>query len=120
MFCVSTDAAKILISPKNATNIEGHNVTFECNLEGQPLSTVTWWKGSTQIDTTGSRYQVSSPPSVVNSTATLTIMSVARSDEGFYRCQAQNQLGSESSNAAYLTVDCKLFHSVRTEVRFSR
>lgn len=110
VFSVSQDAAKILISPKNATSTEGQNVSLECNLEGRPLSTVTWWKGSTQIATNGGRYQVSSPPSsFVNSKVTLTIMNVARSDEGFYQCKAQNQLGSELSEAAYLTVNCKLF-----------
>ena len=109
VLCVSKDAARILISPNNATRTEGQNVTFECNLEGRPLSTVTWWKDSTQINTSGSKYQVSqAPSSVVNSTATLTIIKATSSDEGFYQCRAENQLGSESSKAAYLTVHCKL------------
>lgn len=113
VICVSQDAAKILIAPKNVTSIEGKSVTFECNLEGQPLSKVTWWKDSAQIDPSGSRYQLSSSPSsVVDSKVNLTITNVTRSDEGFYQCKAQNQLGSESSNPAYLTVDCKLFLSV--------
>ena len=109
MFCVSKVAANILISPNNATRNEGQNVTFECDLEGQPLSTVTWFKGSTQIDTSDNRYQDSAPSSsVVNSTATLTIINVTRSDEGFYQCRAENLLGNSLSNAAYLTVNCKL------------
>lgn len=123
MFCVSKVAAKILISPNNATTTEGQNVTFECNLEGQPLSTVTWLKaGSTQIDTYGSsRYQVSAPPSsVVNSRATLTIINVTRSDEGFYQCRAENQLGRELSNAAYLTVNCKLVFCLFACVHFQK
>ena len=109
VLCVSKDAAKILIPPNNATRTEGQNVTFECNLEGRPLSKVTWWKDSTQINTSDSRYQVSqAPSSVVNSTATLTIIDVIRSDESFYQCRAENQLDSESSSAAYLMVNCKL------------
>lgn len=104
----------ILISPNNATRIEGQNVTFECNLEGQPLSIVTWWKGSTQIVTSDSRFHVSgaAPRSVDNSTVTLTITNVTRNDEGFYQCRAENQLGSHSSKGAYLIVDCKLIVSV--------
>ena len=108
VFCIYKVAAKILISPKNATRTEGQNVTFECNFEGQPLSTVTWWKGSKQIDTSSSRYHASEPPSsVINSRVELTVIGVTRSDEGFYQCRATNLLGSELSNSAYLTVNCK-------------
>lgn len=112
VICVSQDAAKILIDPKNVTSTEGQSAAFECNLEGQPLSKVTWWKGSTQVNTSDSRYQLSSPSSVADSKVTLTITKVIRSDEGFYQCEAQNQLGRELSNSAYLNVNCKLFLSV--------
>lgn len=107
---MSKDPSKILISPNNATKTEGENVTFACNFEGKPLSTVTWWNGAVQINTSSSRYHTSeSPSSVVNSTSSLSIIGLTRSDEGFYRCKVDNDIGSEQSNAAYLTVNCK-FH----------
>lgn len=121
VLCVSKDAAKILISPNNATRTEGRNVTFECNLDGRPLSTVTWWKDSTEISTSASKYQVSqAPSSVVNGTATLTIINVTRSDEGLYQCRAENQFGRESSKAAYLTVNCKLISWFAKIVRWEK
>ncbi|KAK3749889.1 hypothetical protein QZH41_008268, partial [Actinostola sp. cb2023] len=102
--------AKIFISPKNATKKEEESVTFECSLEGKPLSEVTWWHGNTKIDISVSRYSISGPPLVGNSKASLTITNVVRDDEGFYRCKAQNDLGTVESDSAYLTVNCKWNH----------
>ena len=81
-------------------------MTFECSLEGKPLSVVTWWHGNTKIESV-SRYSVSGPPLVSNSKASLTITNVVRDDEGFYYCKANNDLGTVESDSAYLTVNCK-------------
>ena len=102
------DPPKIFTLSQNVTKIESQSVTFKCSLEGKPLSEVTWWYGDTRINTSDSvKYSANGPSSVSNSEASLTINNLVRGDEGFYRCQGQNDLATVESNSAYLTVNCK-------------
>ena len=102
IFSLYAKDPRIVISPNSVTKIERQNITFECNVEKIAQSTVTWWNGSTQIDTSGNRYKVTQS-SAIGITVTLTIINVIRSDEGVYRCKAQNDV----SNPSFLTVNCK-------------
>jgi hypothetical protein len=104
---VLPDPSRIFISPQNATKNESQRVVFECNLEGKPLSSVTWWHGQIQVNTSESRYVVNNPNELGRRTARLTIMNLLRGDEGFYRCKVDNNLHTEFSVPAYLTVQCK-------------
>jgi hypothetical protein len=82
-------------------------------LEGKPQPSVTWRKNGTDIDVDGdNRIRTAHPWSYGNSTATLTIENVNRTDEGSYVCVADNGIGANvTSTAAKLTVNCKQFVS---------
>jgi hypothetical protein len=82
-------------------------VTFECVLKGKPLPKVTWWHGNNKIDTKDKRYTHEYPVKARKDTALLTISKVKRSDQGFYRCMAENKLGKAKSDTSFLTVQCK-------------
>ena len=104
----STVAPSIKVSPQNATRNETQSVTFQCILDGKPLSSVTWFHTNGIIDTSNSaKYSVTGPSSVNSGVASLTINNLVRGDEGFYRCEANNILGSAQSTYGYLTVNCK-------------
>jgi len=104
----SSDPPKIFTSPQSITKNESNTAIFKCSLEGKPLSHVTWWYNVTELDTSNvAKYEVSSPPSVNNSVASLTIKNLNRKEEGIYSCKAQNYLNTVESGKAYLTVNCK-------------
>ena len=54
-----------------------------------------------------SKYTVVGPSSFENSVASLTIKNLGRNEEGFYYCEAKNDLKTVPSEPAYLTVNCK-------------
>ena len=107
----SLDPTRIFTSPQNVTKSESQSVTFKCSLEGKPKAEVTWWHGDTKVNTTNNnKYHVSSPSTVYNSEASLTINNLVKGDEGFYRCKVQNDLATVQSEFAYLTVDCEYMY----------
>ncbi|KXJ05340.1 Hemicentin-1, partial [Exaiptasia diaphana] len=99
------DPSKISASPKNVTKIEHQSVIFNCTVQGKPISQITWWYSNGKINTSDSaKYSVSGHSSASSCEVSLTINSLVRSDEGTYRCKAENSLGTEYSQPAYLTV----------------
>ena len=84
--------------------MEGQNVTFSCEVEGNPTPSVTWTKNGQRLNIeANSRLTASS----ANNSHNLTITDVHRSDGGQYRCVANNSVNSSTSSAAELEVNCK-------------
>jgi len=102
------DAPSVITSPQNVTKNETQSVTFQCTVDGKPLTNVTWLFNNVTIDTSDSvKYNVSGPSSANSSNASLTLNNLVRGQEGFYHCKAENSLGSAQSKLAYLTVNCE-------------
>lgn len=112
------DPSRIFVSPQNVTENENMSVVFECHLEGKPFSKVTWWYGQKQINTSHTRFVAIAPTVFTRSLARLTIMNLTRSDEGFYRCKVENELHTEYSMSAYLTVQSKFAQCTYTYLGF--
>ena len=84
--------------------IENQNVVLNCTVVGSPQLSVEWTKDGVVLNITADP-QLSTTSS--GNTHSLTIQNVHRSDEGQYRCVANNSVGSTASEAGTLTVHCK-------------
>ena len=84
--------------------IENQNVVLNCTAVGNPQLSVEWTKDDVVLNITADP-QLSTTSS--GNTYSLTIQNVHRSDEGQYRCVANNSVGSTTSEAGTLTVHCK-------------
>ena len=89
--------------PQNQTVREGDNVTLFCNATGSPRPSIFWTiDGSTVIITVHPRI------SFTSDNKQLKVKNVNRTDSHHkYRCQANNSIGTITSNAASLTVQCE-------------
>ncbi|EDO45383.1 predicted protein, partial [Nematostella vectensis] len=96
---------KFFQSPKNETVTEKSNVTLTCQLECKPKCSVTWLKDNTPLDTSPDRITVTHPGSYGNTTSSLTITNLVRTDEARYSCKAINAAGEKSSEQGLLTVN---------------
>ena len=95
-----TDQPEITDHPQNKTRIEGDNVNLSCNVDGNPVPTISWTRDESPVIT-------SERISISDDKKQLTITNVKRTNSGEYRCVANNSLGDATSNAATLNVQCK-------------
>ena len=96
-----TDKPDITTHPQNETKKEGENVTLFCDASGNPMPTTFAWTVNGSAVTVGGRISLSQDDKQ------LSITNVTRGDSGQYRCVATNSVGSVTSNAATLNVQCK-------------
>ncbi|XP_020621161.1 protein sidekick-1-like [Orbicella faveolata] len=96
--CFFTDPPDITVDPQNTAVTEGDNVTLSCNVDGNPAPSISWTTDGFQVNTT-----INSRISFSADKKQLTITKVKRTDNGNYRCVANNSLGNATSDAA--TVD---------------
>ena len=76
-------------------------MTLSCDASGNPIQkTFSWTVNGTAV-TVGGRISLSQDDKQ------LTITNATRGDSGQYRCVATNSVGSVTSNAATLNVQCK-------------
>ena len=97
-----TDQPKITVHPKSETTTEGNNLTLSCDATGNPVPTISWTKDGSAVDTSNN-----SRISLSDDNKQLTIMNVKRTDSGKYRCTAKNNIGTDTSNATAVDVQCK-------------
>lgn len=89
----SDTAASVTASPSNGTAVKGSTHTFTVTASGNPNPTYQWQKGSVNISGATS--------------ASYTTPAVTPADNGNqYRCIVTNSAGSDTSDAATLTVTC--------------
>ena len=118
MLFLSSTAPAGILSPQEPTAIsvnETHSVNLVCSARGFPAVDITWWYQNTQLMDSDPRLSIQSVTEendngIFNTTSTLTISSVDRSDAGNYTCVASNTVfGSPASEMQQfmLTVNCK-------------
>ena len=102
--CVVLDAPEFTKHPGDIVEIEGRVVVFNCSVEGNPQPSIKWTKNNEVLNTeTNSNLTASSSAN----THSLRIEDVHRSDEGQYRCVANNSIGNITSTAGTLEVHCE-------------
>ena len=85
--------------PEHLEIPEGQVAFFRCGTEGTlPRPQITWFKDSTALNTSGTRFYLS------DVTGTLFIRDVLELDTGLYHCTATNAAGSSTSTQATLNV----------------
>lgn len=93
LFLGKIDAPKEVKASKNRQTIkEGDNVTLTCSAKGQPKVTYSWFKDGTRIQE-----------------GQLQFASIKESDNGLYRCQAKNKVGTDQSSELKMNVLCEYF-----------
>ena len=95
-----TDEPEITVHPMNKTKLEGDNVTFTCDVDGNPVPTISWTRDGSPLNASGRI-------SFADDKKQLTITNVNRTDSGEYQCVAKNRVGSDTSKSASLNVQCK-------------
>ena len=101
----------LLVSPhflkslRNFTVKEGDSAILSCVVQGSPLPKVKWLTESNIL----SNALVTTESEEFTINATASWKKTHRSDIGYYRCEASNEIGENvSSEWAYLNVQCKL------------
>ena len=102
-FSPFSDKPTFTTYPRNQTVREGDNVTLLCDATGNPKPTISWTiDGLTVNITVHPRIGLSSD------NKQLTVSNVNRTDLSHeYRCQANNSVGTITSDAASLNVQCE-------------
>ena len=120
---LSSTAPVEILSPQGRTAVsvkETYSVSLMCSARGFPAVDITWRYQNTQLmdSDPGLSIQSVTEESVngfLDTTSTLTVQSVARSDAGNYTCVASNTVfGSPMSDMQQfmLTVNCKYLVTV--------
>ena len=103
-----------ILSPQEPTAISVNrtdSVSFVCTARGFPAVDITWRYQNTQLIDSDPRLSIQSVTvegdnGIFNTTSTLIIPSVDRSDAGNYTCVASNTAASDMEQFM-LTVNCK-------------
>ena len=122
---LSSTAPAEILSPQESTAIsvnETYSVNFVCSARGFPAVDITWRYQNTQFMDSDPGLSIQSVTvennnGFLDTTSTLTISSVDRSDAGNYTCVASNTLfGSPMSDMQQfiLTVNCKYLVTIAT------
>ncbi|GIY40849.1 roundabout homolog 1 [Caerostris extrusa] len=91
------------LNPKPVQAAMGESAILECvPPKGHPEPTVRWRKDGEYVNTNKGRFRIVSPGNLV-------ISDVRQSDEGHYRCVAENMAGFRESVPATMTVHVKPF-----------
>ena len=107
-----------ILSPQEPTAMsanETDSVSLACSARGYPAVDITWWYQNTQLMDSDPGLSIQSMTEenengFLDTTSTLTVSSVDRSDAGNYTCVASNTVfGSPASDMHQfmLTVNCK-------------
>ena len=101
-YFIVTDPSEITVHPVAGPKTEGDDVILSCDVVGNPAPTILWTRDGSPVDSSdSSRITFSADKKQ------FTIRDVNRTDNGEYRCVANNILGNATSNGAILDVQCK-------------
>ncbi|XP_074611675.1 receptor-type tyrosine-protein phosphatase delta-like isoform X2 [Acropora palmata] len=93
----------LITYPRSQTVREGENATLFCDATGNPRPSISW-----TIDELAVNITVYSRISLTSDNKQLTVKNVSRTDSHHkYRCQANNSVGTITSDPASLTVQYK-------------
>ncbi|XP_022241420.1 Down syndrome cell adhesion molecule-like protein 1 homolog [Limulus polyphemus] len=108
-----------VVEPSNCSVIQGRSVNIDCVVQGYPPPRITWMKASDGA-TKNFVPLYNSQHYVIFDNGTLIIRNVAKENEGFYLCQASNNVGPDLRKLFTLTVhvppSVHVQHQVHTAV----
>jgi hypothetical protein len=83
--------------PQDTNVMLGNPISINCEANGYPRPTVTWFKGKNKAS---KEFQA-----IVLKNNTLTVNFATTDDEGFYMCQANNAIGNGLKKIIYVNVN---------------
>ena len=99
-----------IIDPiNNKVRNQTENVTFSCQVVGEPVPDISWYFNGAKINVSdnSSKYMIMSKSLNITTTEnTLTVYNVTSSDVGTYTCSSSNIIGNVTSSGI-LTVTSK-------------
>ncbi|XP_077120267.1 neogenin isoform X11 [Ranitomeya variabilis] len=85
------------VKPSNTHAHESMDIVFECEVRGRPAPTVKWVKNGDVV--------IPSDYFKIVDDHNLQVLGLVRSDEGFYQCIAENEVGNMQAAAQLIIVD---------------
>ncbi|XP_067135162.1 peroxidasin isoform X2 [Centruroides vittatus] len=79
--------------PRDQEITEGRTVNLTCRVDGFPRPIISWGKDGQPLNLTSGHFEVFDEGNM------LRIYNTQKSDEGFYQCQAENEIGQRNSSA---------------------
>ena len=101
MFCLFIVIPSIENSIKNEVRNQNENVTFLCQVVGEPIPNISWYFNGVMINVSdnSSKYMIMSGSLNITTTKnTLTVYNVTSSDVGTYTCISSNLIGTITSS----------------------
>ncbi|EHB18514.1 Sideroflexin-3 [Heterocephalus glaber] len=109
---------QILSQPHDVWHVTGQDVMFGCEVFAYPMASIEWRKDGLDIQLPGDDPHISvqfrGGPQRFEVTSWLQIQAVRPSDEGAYRCLAQNALGQVEALAALTVLTPEQLNSTGT------
>ena len=100
LFLCCADPAQILIHPNQTTEVDAYNtISFTCVAFGDPVPSITWNKGDTELvnDSRVTIYEsVVSSNGVTFMQSILVLCGAEQADAGEYSCFTENTFGNGS------------------------
>ncbi|KAI5614865.1 neogenin isoform X3 [Silurus asotus] len=88
---------RFLKKPSNMYAHEAMDVIFECDVMGSPAPTVKWVKNGDAV--------IPSDYFKIVNQHDLQVLGLVKSDEGFYQCVAENEVGNTQASAQLIILD---------------
>ncbi|XP_044135772.1 neogenin isoform X3 [Bufo gargarizans] len=85
------------VKPSNTHAHESMDIVFECEVRGKPAPTVKWVKNGDVV--------IPSDYFKIVDDHNLQVLGLVRSDEGFYQCIAENEVGNTQAAAQLIIVE---------------
>ncbi|XP_075713847.1 neogenin isoform X3 [Rhinoderma darwinii] len=87
----------LYVKPSNTHAHESMDIVFECEVRGKPAPTVKWVKNGDVV--------IPSDYFKIVDDHNLQVLGLVRSDEGFYQCIAENEVGNVQAAAQLIIVE---------------
>ncbi|XP_053320986.1 neogenin isoform X8 [Spea bombifrons] len=86
-----------LVKPSNTHAYESMDIVFTCEVSGKPTPTIKWVKNGDMV--------IPSDYFKIVGDHNLQVLGLVRSDEGFYQCIAENEVGNVQSAAQLIILE---------------
>ncbi|XP_066024224.1 fibroblast growth factor receptor 4-like [Pocillopora verrucosa] len=100
-------APETVEDPKNQTVVAGFNLSLNCTAEGSPMPSIAWIKNndSLAIQSNPRIKYIKTVLDYKQIHSQLVIEDAKKKDEGKYHCVANNTVGENASNPAFLSIE---------------
>lgn len=105
---------KWVVEPKDISVQANQDLMLNCQAEGYPVPTITWKKA---VGSTPGEYKdfLFEPNISLNKNGSLYFTKIAKASQGYFLCEAKNDIGSGVSKVIFLKVNVPAHFTVRSK-----